>query len=377
MKKIIAAILLLSLTLGLTACGGQKSEPAKNTSESSSQVTAKDNKDDVKPKEFTMAVLPQIDVWPIYQAFQSGDNKKFGFDDISKKNMLKFESGMEAVEGIPAGAFSIGSVGALPAVMASLRYDAEIVGVASDESAANAILARSDSPVFNHPHQDLQNVYGAAEDVKGKTILITSVSSSHDTVDRWLKTMGLTEKDVTIQTVEQQTAIQSFEAGDGDFIVLWAPNMYRALDAGNKVVATASDLGGHAPMVYIAPKKWAEANPDKIAHFLAMINPEIEAYQSKGQSLAADVKKFFEDFAGVDMTEADAQQEIARHHLFTIDEQMKLMQDGTLEKWLLSNAETFANEGKIKPEELKELKEKHFNIMDKYLKDAKQVKPAA
>lgn len=371
MKKALPLIALLLIgVMSFAGCGGgeEESGSAAGSATESSQVAVVD-------EDFTLAGLTQIDVWPMYNALKTGEAEKYGFGGIDDKAIKTFDSGMEIVEGIPAKAFQIGDVGALPAFMAVLRFDAEIVGIACDESAANAIVARPDHPVFNSLNPQYSNVYGTAETVRGATILTTTVSSSGYTLVRWLDSMGLSDSDVTVKTLEQQTAIQAFEAGEGDFLVLWAPNLYRAYDKGFKDVATAKDVGANAPMVYVVPKEWASENGDVIARFLAMTSAQVYDYKVKGEALIPDIQTFFKDYAGFDMTEENVKRDMDRHDFFTIEEQLILMENGTLERWLDETAKAITERERIKPEELKELQEKHYNINNSYLLAAKDITP--
>ena len=204
MKRISSLVaVLLVVTLLASACG--TSAPSSEPTTSSSPA---------KALPIKVATLAQIDAWPLVKAVQDGATDRYGLQ-ITDKDMMIFDSGMEAVEGIPAKAFTLADIGQLPALMAATRYKAKIVGVAAEESAANAILARADSPVFGESVQ--------ADAVRGKTVLVTSVSSAHQLLAAWLQDLGLTESDITIRTVEQQTAISAFEAGDGDYLILWSP----------------------------------------------------------------------------------------------------------------------------------------------------------
>lgn len=371
MKKWLACALTLAMAVSVIGCGGQPSvDPSSAPADTSGSAVAP-----VVSKEITIATLSQVDAWPIYNALKTDQAKAFGFKTLDDKALKIFDNGMEAVEGIPANAFAIGDVGTLPAIMAALRFDAVIVGIAADESAANAIVARKDSPVFGAPLKDTENAFGSAEKVRGKTFLMTSVSSSHYVLQHYLAAVGLTEKDITVKTMEQQTAIKAFDAGEGDFLVLWAPNLYQAYEKGYKDVATAKDI--HAPnlMLYIAPRAWAEKHPDDIAAFLAMTSKQVETYQAKGAELAPEIADFFLQYGGYKMSEADAATDIERHQLFTAKEQLDMMKNGDIEAMLAVNATYFANEKKITAEDLKTLQDKHFNLDTTYLEKAIQQHP--
>lgn len=358
-KKLLALGLALTFMVSIVAgCGGGKS-----------------GGDDKKAggENITFAFLNQIDTWPAYAALDDGTAEKYGFKGFSTAgNIELFDSGMPMVEAM--NSWQIGDAGSVPALMAALRYDAEIVGIASNEAPANAVVARKDNPVFKHENPEMKNVFGEADDVRGKTILVATVSSAHFVVDTWLQSMGLTDKDVTIKNLEQPQAIKAFESGEGDFLALWSPELYQAYAKGYKDVATGKDLNANTLMIYFASKDWAKDNKDAIARFLAMTSSKVEVYQKEGDKLVPDLQKFFQDFGAMKFSEKETKLDIERHELYTVDEQLKLIESGDVEKWMVDIGEFFVRQGKFKKEELDQLKEKHFNISDEYLKAAKEVK---
>lgn len=360
-KKLVALGLALTFMVSILAgCGG-------GAKEGSDAAGGSDN--------LTFAFLNQIDTWPAYSAIEDGTAEKYGFKGYSTAtNLQLFDSGMPMVEAMASNSWQIGDAGSVPALMAALRYDAQIVGIASNEAPANAVVARKDNPVFKHENPNMKNVFGEADDVRGKTILVATVSSAHFVVDTWLQSMGLTDKDVTIKNLEQPQAIKAFESGEGDFLALWSPELYQAYAKGYKDVATGKDLNANTLMIYFCNKDWAEKNKDAVARFLAMTSSKVEVYQSEGEKLIPDLQKFFQDFGAMKFSEKETKLDIERHELYTVDEQLKLMESGDIEKWMVDIGEFFVRQGKFKEDELNQLKEKHFNITDEYLKAAKDVK---
>ncbi|MFM9414012.1 ABC transporter substrate-binding protein [Peptococcus simiae] len=352
MKKISPLVaVLLAVTLLVTGCAGSPSSSDEATSSAVAETLP-----------IKVATLAQIDAWPLVNAVQDGATDRYGLQ-ITDKDMTIFDSGMEAVEGIPAKAFTLADIGQLPALMAASRYKAKIVGVAAEESAANAILARADSPVFNEGN--------SAEAVRGATVLVTSVSSAHQLLAAWLQDLGLTENDITIRTVEQQTAISAFEAGDGDFLVLWSPALYRALDKGFKVVKTAADLGLPSYMFYVVPENISADESEAVARFLAMTDGQVASYQAGGGGIHTSVKDFFKSYAGMTISDNDVTEEINRHQLYRIDEQLALFENGSLETTLADLAEDQVANDKLAAEDVALAKENHFYLDKRFLEAAR------
>lgn len=360
-KKLVALALTAMLSLSVFAgCGGGGGN---------------DGSDAGSDKALSFAFLNQIDTWPVYSAIDDGTAEKYGFKGYSTaSNLQLFDSGMPMVEAMASDSWQIGDAGSVPALMAALRYDAQLIGVASNEAPANAIVAREDNPVFKHENPDMPNVFGEADDVKGKTILVATVSSAHFVVDKWLQSMGLSDDDVTIKNLEQPQAVKAFESGEGDFLALWSPELYQAYDKGYKDVATGKDVDANTLMIYFCSKDFAEQNGDAIARFLAMASEKVETYQSEGEKLVPDLQTFFQDFGAMKFSDDETKLDIERHELYTVDEQIELMEGGDVEKWMVDIGEFFVRQGKFTEDELKQLKDKNFNITDKFLKDAKNVK---
>ncbi len=85
-------------------------------------------------------------------------------------------------------------------------------------------------------------VYGHPDDVRGKTILAITVSSSHFALSHWLRVLGLKDSDVTIKNMDQAQARGAFSTGIGDMVSLWAPHMYVGEEKGWKVAGSVSGM---------------------------------------------------------------------------------------------------------------------------------------
>jgi sulfonate transport system substrate-binding protein len=363
LKYLAIFIGLVLFTFALTACGGGSEEPG--TSEGSNENGVVD---------MTVAFLGQIDAWPTYAAIQDGSDEKYGLDI----EMMFFDSGMPMIETVPAKQWQLADAGSVPSLMASLRYDVEMIGIASDESPANAVMARPDNPVFNTQgaNPDFPEAYGTADDVRGKTFLVTTVSSAHYTLSKYLESLGLSDKDVTINNLEQAQAVKAFESGEGDFIVLWTPFMYRGFEKGWKTVADASQCGATTLMMFLAEKDFAAENPDLVAQFLAVNNDKTKRYLNEGVSLVPEIQTYFKDWAAMDITESDVKLDIETHKLYTLEEQIEMMESGELEASLADAAKFFVDQSLFTQDEFDQLVGKSFGINPEYLKAALEITPA-
>ncbi len=312
----------------------------------------------------------QIDAWSTYYATQVDPSiqEKYGID----LTMEYFDSGMPMVQTVPANQLAIMSNGSVPSLMSALRYDTPIVGVSSNESRANAVLARPDDAVFKTENEN--GTFGTAEDLKGKTVLTTTVSTGSYTLSAYLKSLGLSESDVKVRNLEQAQAIAAFESGEGDYLVLWAPFLYTALEKGWKEVANADQVGADCLMLWVADPKLAKENPEAIASLLAMVDEGATRFNDEGKKLAPEISEFFTDFAAMDVSEENAALDIESHDIYSLEDQKKMLESGELEESLAATADYFVTQGKYTEEEAKQLKEKSFCIDASFLEKAIEIK---
>ena len=130
-------------------------------------------------------------------------------------------------------------------------------------------------------------------------------------------------------------------------------------------------------MLYLADPEYTKTGEDGIARFLAMNSVFQDKYNKEADALVGDITDFFVSFAGLKMTEKDVKLDIETHKLYNVSEQLKMLKSGELEKMLEDNASFFVAQNKFSEDELKTLKEKHFNIDPKFLEAAQKVQPTA
>lgn len=307
-----------------------------------------------------------------WYAKEKGWDKEAGFDF----KMHMFDSGMAQIEALPAKQWVVGGTGGVPMMFGALRHNAYLLGIGNDESVTNAVLVRPDSPIlktkgFNPKHPE---VFGKPEDVKGKTILATTISSGHYAMSLWLKALGLTDKDVVIKNMDPAQCVAAFEKGIGDAVVLWAPQMYNGMKKGWKIASDVKKAGGFVPIVLIGDKDWCDKNPEATAKFLKVYFKGIDLIRKDGVALAPEYKKFL-NWAGLKMTEEEAKMDLEMHPVFTLDEQIKMFDsskgESQVQAWQKDLVKFFTDLGKLKAEEGQKLQSGLY-ITDKFLKLAKQ-----
>jgi len=292
--------------------------------------------------------------------------------------MHMFDSGMAQIEALPAKQWVLGATGGVPMMLAALRQKAYLLGIGDDDSMANAVMVRPDSPIlktkgFNPKFPEL---YGTPDDVKGKTILVTTISSGHYAMSLWLKSMGLTDKDVVVKNMDPAQALAAFEKGIGDAVVLWAPLMYTGLKKGWKVAGDVKKAGGFVPIVLIGDKEFCDKNPETVAKFLKVFLRGVDLQRKEGAKLVPEYTRFLK-WAGMNMSEEEAKMDLEMHPVFTLEEQLKMFDaskgESQVQAWQKDLVTFFVSLGRLKPAEGEKLMD-GFYITDKFLKMVPNVK---
>jgi len=265
---------------------------------------------------------PEFESFLTWQGIEENVDEKYGLD----LKMMYFDSGMLQVEALPARTWDVGALGAVPMVMAALRYEAYMIGMTHDDADNVFVMSRPDSEVlsvkgFNPEYPDM---YGSPEKVKGKTILVTTVSAAHYVMSTWLKRLGLKDEDVKILNMEQGQAVAAFQSGKGDLVVLWAPFTMSGLSNGWKRVSTGVDCGAVLPLVIITGKEYGDKNPEKVATFLKFYFDQVDRQIKEGQAQAKNYQRFLTDWAGIELNDEMIEMDIELHPMYTLQRNIEM-----------------------------------------------------
>ncbi|MBO4300272.1 MAG: ABC transporter substrate-binding protein [Desulfovibrio sp.] len=330
-----------------------------------------------KPMKIPTAWMDEHETFLIWYAHEKGWDKEVGLD----VELKLFSSGMDIINALPAGEWVFCGIGAVPAMMGALRHDTEIILIGNDESYTNAVLVRPDSPIAKTKgyNPKYPNVLGHPKDVKGKTFLVTTISSAHYAFSSWLQVLGLTDKDVIIKNMDQAQAVAAFEKGIGDGVALWAPHMYRGEELGWKVAGTVHDCGQGQPIVLLADKKFASKNPQVVSDFLSVYLRAVNMIQNEPlESLVKDYQHFYFDFTGKEYSAELALKDLQTHPVFNLKEQKALFDDSkgtsTAQQWQSNLAHFFTSVGKLTKAECDKVGDGKY-ATGKYLEGIKEIKP--
>jgi ABC-type nitrate/sulfonate/bicarbonate transport system substrate-binding protein len=266
-----------------------------------------------------------------------------------------FPSGAPQVEALAAGEWDVGAIGTVPMMMSSIRYGALMIGISNDESETNDLWVRADSPLLKTKGANAKypNLYGTAADWKGKKILCTTVSTGHYALSSTLKALGLTDKDVQIIQIEQGQAVAAFASGQGDILQMWAPFSYIAESRGWKKVSSGARAGVMIPGAIIVRKEYAEKNPDQVVAWLDQYMKIVAREKTDPKWGTERLHKYFNEYAGVELSKELVAKEFELRPLFTPEEQVALLTDPAKAKaWMTAIAQFFVDQGRISKEEM-------------------------
>ncbi|MEW5723993.1 MAG: ABC transporter substrate-binding protein [Thermodesulfobacteriota bacterium] len=316
---------------------------------------------------------PEFESFLTWQAIEDGSQKKYNLD----MEMLYFDSGMLQVEALPAKQWDVGALGAVPMVMAALRYEAYMIGMTHDDAFNTFVMVRPDSEVLKAKgaNPEYPNMFGSAESVKGKTILATTVSAGHYVLSTWLKRLGLKDSDVTIMNMEQGQAVAAFESGKGDIVVLWAPFTMSGLSKGWQKVANGEDCGAIVPLVIITSKEYGDQYPDRVARFLKMYFDQVDRQIKEKQAQAKNYQRFLKEWAGIELGDQMISMDIDLHPMYTLERNLKVFDASAspsqVYQWMDSLSTFFTDNKRFTEAERAKVMGTPF-ITDKFLKLAAQ-----
>lgn len=312
-------------------------------------------------------------VWDI---IQKGWDKEAGLEIVQ----TYFDSGAAQVEALPSKQWVIAtSCGSVPSIVAALRYNSYVVAIGDEDSFTNAVLVRPDSPILNAKSADpnFPKTYGSAETVKGKTVLVTTVSSGHYALATWLSRFGLKEKDVVVKNMDPGQIMAAFESGVGDVAVVWEPFMFVGMSKGWKMVNADSQVGANQINTVLVDKTFGDEHPDIVAKFLKLYFKRTGLRAADSTENVDGYVKFSKDWAGTELEKSDAALSLKWRTMYPLEDQLKYFDtskgESEVHKWFVGMANFFVEQRKFTREEMDKVLNSGF-LTDKFLKMAAEMK---
>jgi NitT/TauT family transport system substrate-binding protein len=195
---------------------------------------------------------------PLWVAEQNG---YFGDEGVDVE-IREFDSGRTALFTLAEkGGLDMATAAQTPVVAKSFgRSDYAIVACMMSSDNDVKLLARRDRGV------------ASAQDLKGKTIGITSGSSGHFFLSLFLNSHQLQMSDVTLRDLEPARLGDALIAGDVDAVATWEPHIHKARQAlGDQAALLPSGNVYREDFYFIARKTFIRQEQEALRRFLKAI----------------------------------------------------------------------------------------------------------
>ena len=196
---------------------------------------------------------------PIRVLMESG---KLEAETGYKIKWVKFGGGGDVIRAMSSGDVNMGEAGSSPvAAAASQGLPIKLFWILDDIANAEQLVARNGS-----------NIKTIA-DLKGKTVAVPFVSTSHYQLMYALSEAGLSSKDVKLLNMRPPEIAAAWERGDIDATFIWAPVLDVARKSGT-VIASAGDFAAKGKATFdgiVVTDEFAAANAEFMTTFVKLL----------------------------------------------------------------------------------------------------------
>ena len=273
------------------------------------------------PVTVKSAWLTEFEAFPAWYAHERQWDAAAGIT----LDMQHYPSGKYLMDNASSIKWDVAGLGGAPGVLGMLRKQACVVGIGSDEAAANAVFVRADSPL-PAALRKASSARDYARLVTGKIVLCPRGTSAHQLLLLWLDGMGLNEESISLLDTPPDEAVTGLAGGIGDMAVLWAPETYAAEQAGLVSLLTGKDLGLVQPTLLMARTEYADTHAPQVRAFLTCYLRAVEALLAMPRpEIAALYQRFQQEFCGQTITLEQAMRDVDSHTLYPLARQHELL----------------------------------------------------
>lgn len=193
-------------------------------------------------------------------------DEKFG-DLGYEVNYFIFDSGVDANKAIVSGDIDFATMGNINALVAlGSNLDAELVWIHETLGEVEALAVRDSVGVTS------------VEDLSGKKIATTFVSTAHYVLLNVLKEAGI-EDEVELLNMKTSELTAAWLRGDIDAAYTWQPSLGTLLDNGGSIMVSSEDMiekGYMTANVELARKSFAKEHPELVTTYIECM---VEAFE--------------------------------------------------------------------------------------------------
>ncbi len=202
----------------------------------------------------------------------------------SKINWTEMGSGAEINTAIVAGSCDIGlatgSVATAAGISQGLPF--QLIGMVDNIGPAEEMVVRTSAGLKT------------PADFKGKKLATPFGSTSHFRLLGFLKTNGMTQRDVTVLDMKPAAIQAAWSKGDIDGAYVWSPAKSKLLDAGGSLYKTSEALekaGYVIADLIVVRTAFAQSYPDAVVGFLKSYGRALDMWRQKPDEAAEIVGK--------------------------------------------------------------------------------------
>jgi taurine transport system substrate-binding protein len=208
------------------------------------------------------------------------------FDDgvHAKINWTEMASGAEINTAMVAGSCDIGlatgSVATAAGIAQGLPF--QLIGMVDNIGPAEEMVVRTSAGLKT------------PADFKGKTLATPFGSTSHFRLLGFLKTNGMTQRDVTVLDMKPAAIQAAWSKGDIDGAYVWSPAKSKILQAGGSLYPTSVALEKSGYVIadlIIVRTAFAKSYPDAVVGFLKAYGNALDMWRQKPDEAAEIVGK--------------------------------------------------------------------------------------
>ncbi len=190
-------------------------------------------------------------------------------------NWRKFDSGGAVMNAMASGDVHVAVAGSSPIAAAVSRgIDVQVFWVLEDIAAAEALVVRNGSGIVS------------PQDLKGKTIGVPFVSTTHFHMLFALEQFGINPRDVDVRNMQPNAIASAWEGGQIDGAFVWDPALGRIKKSG-KVLITSGMLSSWGKATFdgmVVNTRWGKSNAKFMAQFVHIIDKANEDYRNDPSS---------------------------------------------------------------------------------------------
>jgi ABC-type nitrate/sulfonate/bicarbonate transport system substrate-binding protein len=207
---------------------------------------------------------------------------------------------------VAAGAWDIGAMTTLPAMVGAARFALDAIAVVSDDAAATILLAPADAAA---------RIRGATMLVDGWRLLVPVSSAAGYAADSCLRWLGIAPQALRLVDTLPTAIPARFAAAQPALAALGPPQAWQLQAAGAAPVCSARDPGAALPAFLVVRRSFAQEHPDVVRRVVAIVVRALALIAARSPDTMATVRSHYAG-GGVALDEAGLRADLDARMLF-------------------------------------------------------------